>query len=195
MIGKSDLGKAVKLLVDLGMYEAMFGVKSKINNFDKFKKANNVGEMAYMMFEEQPSELIIKLIEDNITNNKKHVSYAKVLNDYHNIDPTLSLGDRIYELSLLYKENKDALLNSSYINSKDRAVAKLFDSGQLLKDEKGVALDGHAIGEIIDKAGGSKIKTSEAKKFAQKAIYNSEIVNKPEVIKSFLENNLDSWLY
>tara|TARA_R110000868_G_scaffold105774_9_gene290434 strand:- start:8218 stop:9591 length:1374 start_codon:yes stop_codon:yes gene_type:complete len=197
MIGKSDLGKAVKLLVDLGMYEAIFGVKSKINNFDKFKKANNVGEMGYMMFEEQPSELIIPLIEDNITNNKEYVSYAEVLNSYQKLlDSNLSLGDKIYELSLLYNKNKNALLESSYINKEDLNIAKLFDSGRLPIDKKGVNLKGGEIVDIIKNSDGKELKRSigNAQELALKAIYNGEIINKPDSIRSLLFDKAEEWM-
>ena len=197
MIGKSDLGKAVKLLVDLGMYEAIFGVKSKINNFDKFKKANNVGEMGYMMFEEQPSELIIPLIEDNITNNKEYVSYAEVLNSYQKLlDSNLSLGDKIYELSLLYNKNKNALLESSYINKEDVNISKLFDSGRLPIDKKGVSLKGGEIVDIIKNSGGKEFKRSigNAQELALKAIYNGEIINKPDSIRSLLFDKAEEWM-
>jgi tRNA nucleotidyltransferase (CCA-adding enzyme) len=197
MIGKSDLGKAVKLLVDLGMYEAIFGVKSKINNFDKFKKANNVGEMGYMMFEEQPSELIIPLIEDNITNNKEYVSYAEVLNSYQKLlYSNLSLGDKIYELSLLYNKNKNALLESSYINKEDVNIAKLFDSGRLPIDKKGVNLKGGEIVDIIKNSDGKEFKRSigNAQELALKAIYNGEIINKPDSIRSLLFDKAEEWM-
>ncbi len=197
MIGKSDLGKAVKLLVDLGMYQAMFGVKSKINNFDKFKKAKNVGEMGYMMFEEQPSELIIPLIRDNITNNNYYISYAEVLNSYQNIlDSNLSIGDKIYELSLLYNKNKNALLESSYINTEDVDIVKLFDSGRLPIDKKGVNLKGGEIVDVIKSSGGMEFKRSigNAQEFAQKAIYNGEITNDPNSIKGLLFDKAEEWM-
>jgi len=197
MIGKSDLGKAVKLLVDLGMYEAIFGVESKIKDFEKFKKANNVGEMGYMMFEEQPRELIVPLIRDNITNSNYYLSYAEVLNLYQNlINSNLSDEDKIFELSLLYNKNKDALLESSYINKEDVEIAKLFDSGRLPVDKKGVNLKGGEIVDVIKDSGGREFKKSigNAQEFARKAIYSGEIKNEPNSIKDFLFDKAEYWM-
>ena len=150
-----------------------------------------------MMFEEQPSELIIPLIEDNITNNKEYVSYAEVLNSYQKLlDSNLSLGDKIYELSLLYNKNKNALLESSYINKEDVNIAKLFDSGRLPIDKKGVNLKGGEIVDIIKNSDGKEFKRSigNAQELALKAIYNGEIINKPDSIRSLLFDKAEEWM-
>lgn len=207
MIGKSDLGRAVKILVDLGMYEAIFGIKPKINDYDKFKDARNVAEFAYMMFENEPKESIVNLVKKNITNSKDIISYIQALILYKDKvqNKEISELDRVNILSKLYKLSKDALLNSDFIDIKDRDVINKINSGSIPKDENDLAFKGEEFlnyvknkiidefEEFINKRDG--VKMGKAKKAALQAIYAEEIKNNPQEIKEFLENNPDSWLY
>ena len=207
MIGKSDLGRAIKLLVELGMYEAIFGIKSKINDYDKFKDARNVAEFAYMMFEDEPKESIVNLVKNNITNNKDIISYIQAIIFYKDKIKNKDISDleRVDNLSKLYKLSKDAMLNSDLINDEDKIIVKKLDSGLIPKDENSLAFKGQEyvnfitrkvlehFGDFINKRDG--VKMGKAKKAALKAIYAENIGNDANEIKDFLENNLDEWLY
>ena len=207
MIGKSDLGRAIKILVDLGMYEAIFGIKPKINDYDKFKDARNVAEFAYMMFENEPKESIINLVKKNITNSKDIISYIQALILYKDKVENKEISElyKVNILSKLYKLSKDALLNSDFINSKDRDVVNKINSGIIPKDENDLAFKGEEFlnyikNKIIDEFENfvnkrDGVKMGKAKKAALQAIYAEEIKNNPQEIKEFLDNNPDSWLY
>lgn len=207
MIGKSDLGKAVKLLVDLGMYKAIFGINSKIKDYDKFKDAKNVAEFAYMMFENEPKETIVNLVQKNITNNKDTIAYIQALILYLDKvkDREISDYDRVNYLSKFYKLSGDAMLNSDFVKEEDRQIVHKLHSGSIPKDENGLSFKGQEFvnyitrkvvdhfGDYINKRDG--IKMGKAKKLALQAIYANKIQNNNSEIKEFLENNLDSWLY
>lgn len=201
MIGKADLGRAVKMLIDFGMYESMFGIVPKISDYSKFDKAHNVGEFAYMMFENEPNENIIPLIINNITNSKYDVSYANVLNSYSQIkDAQMTPGDRIAALASLYNKNKDAMLESSYITLEDSNLIRMIESGELPKDKKGVNIDGGEIINVITQIKGEFNKRADgqnigrAQEFALQSIYKGELSNDSESIKKFLIDNADEWL-
>ena len=120
-----------------------------------------------------------------------------MLNLYQNLlNSNLSDEDKIFELSLLYNKNKDALLESSYINKEDVEIAKLFDSGRLPVDKKGVNLKGGEIVDVIKDSGGREFKKSigNAQEFARKAIYSGEIKNEPNSIKDFLFDKAEYWM-
>jgi len=207
MIGKSDLGKAVKLLVELGMYKSIFGINSKIKDYDKFKDAKNVAEFAYMMFENEPKESIVNLVQKNITNNKDTIAYIQALILYIDKikDREISDYDRVNYLSKFYKLSGDAMLNSDFIREEDRQIVNKLHSGSIPKDENGLSFKGQEFvnyitrkvvdhfGDYINKRDG--IKMGKAKKSALQAIYADKIQNNNSEIKDFLENNLDSWLY
>lgn len=207
MIGKSDLGRAVKILVDLGMYKAIFGINSKIKDYDKFKDAKNVAEFAYMLFENEPKETIVNLAQKNITNNKDTIAYIQALILYLDKikDREISDYDRVNYLSKFYKLSGDAMLNSDFVKEGDRQIVNKLHSGSIPKDENGLSFKGQEFvnyitrkvidhfGDYIKKRDG--IKMGKAKKSALQAIYANKIQNNNSEIKDFLENNLDSWLY
>jgi len=207
MIGKSDLGRAVKILVDLGMYKAIFGINSKIKDYDKFKDAKNVAEFAYMLFENEPKETIVNLAQKNITNNKDTIAYIQALILYLDKikDREISDYDRVNYLSKFYKLSGDAMLNSDFVKEGDRQIVNKLHSGSIPKDENGLSFKGQEFvnyitrkvidhfGDYINKRDG--IKMGKAKKSALQAIYANKIQNNNSEIKDFLENNLDSWLY
>ena len=201
MIGKADLSRAVKLLVDLGMYKYIFGIEPKINDYGKFANAHNVGEFAYMMFENEPVQSIVPLIEKNITNSKYDLSYAQVLVDYSQLIllSQLSPGERINELSKLYSKNRNTMIESSYIYPEDAKIVAMLESGELPKTKKDIALKGGDIIDIITQEKGD-IKKSDrasigiAQEEALQAIYKGEISNDEESIKNFLISNKDLWL-
>ena len=209
MIGKSDLGKAVKLLVELGMYKSIFGINSKIKDYDKFKDAKNVAEFAYMMFENEPKESIVNLVQKNITNNKDTIAYIQALILYIDKikDREISDYDRVNYLSKFYKLSGDAMLNSDFIREEDRQIVNKLHSGSIPKDENGLSFKGQEFvnyitrkvvdhfGDIGDIKETDGIKMGKAKKSALQAIYADKIQNNNSEIKDFLENNLDSWLY
>lgn len=207
MIGKSDLGRAVKILVDLGMYKAIFGINSKIKDYDKFKDAKNVAEFAYMLFENEPKETIVNLAQKNITNNKDTIAYIQALILYLDKikDREISDYDRVNYLSKFYKLSGDAMLNSDFVKEGDRQIVNKLHSGSIPKDENGLSFKGQEFvnyitrkvidhfGDYIKKRDG--IKMGKAKKSALQSIYANKIQNNNSEIKDFLENNLDSWLY
>jgi hypothetical protein len=206
MIGKADLGKAVKQLVDLGMYEAIFGVKPKISDFSKFAKAKNLAEFAFMMFEGQPLNMIPQLVRNNITNNKDVGKYIDELIKYlSNVKgKSLGKGERLFELSKLYKKSPAMLLVSTYVDEADRDVANQFASGELPKDEDSTALKGGEFKDFMDEIiinkfgstsqGPDGKRMGKAKRLTLQAIYAEQIPNEVNAIKQFLLNNQESWL-
>ena len=161
MIGKTDLSRAVKLMVDLGMYRAIFGIDSKINDFTKFQHARSVGEMAYMMFDQEPVGSIIELIRRNITNSADNLSVVSALIDYNEKVKSKNLDNinRVITLANIYNKGMnpidrtgpgvDVLLNSFYIEPQDREIAEKFASGQLPVGPNDVALKGDEIISFI----------------------------------------------
>jgi tRNA nucleotidyltransferase/poly(A) polymerase len=205
MIGKSDLGRAVKALVDFGMYEPIFGITPKIDNYSKFDKAHNVGEFAFMMFENEPLNSIVKLIRDNITNDSYNLSYADALAKYKDIsDIGLNKLSKINALASLYKISRDAMMESSYISEDDRRIIRKFDSGELPKGESDIEFRGDeykgfiidtikdSLGEFIPKRDGAKM--GRAKQQALQAIYSGDINNDKKSVELFLKNNKDQWI-
>ena len=205
MIGKSDLGRAVKMLVDFGMYEPIFGIVPKIDDYSKFDRAHNVGEFAFMMFENEPLNSIVKLIRDNITNDSYNLSYADALVKYKDVsDMKLNKISQINALASLYKISRDAMMESSYVSEVDRNIIRKFDSGELPRGESDVEFKGdeyknfiidtvkNNLGEFIPRRDG--VKMGKAKQQALQAIYAGEIKNDKNSIESFLVDNLGQWI-
>jgi hypothetical protein len=196
MIGKSDLGRAVKALVDFGMYEPIFGIRPKISDYSKFDKANSIGEFAYMMFENEPPEAIVNLVNKNITNDKSILNYVKAIVEYNRIAAGSPRGVvakeipsniTIGQLAGLYKLSSDAMTKSSYIENVDRNIIDKFVSGVLPKSEDEIELKGdefkNFIIDLITKVEGDfnikrdGVKMGRAKKMVVDAIYNEQIPN------------------
>lgn len=203
MIGKSDLGRAVKTLVDFGMYKPMFGIDPSITDYSKFDQAKSIGDFAYMMFENEPWHLVRMLVQQNITNNGHTLSYVDVLARYNNSDDISDPVERLNFLSMLYKMNKDALLESPYISKDDRAIALKFKKGELPANENELALKKEDFkdfivdliaqkeGQFVPKRDG--VKMGKAKKAALQAIYKGDINNDASEIKNFLINS-EEWM-
>ena len=206
MIGKSDLGRAVKLLVELGLYKAIFGIEPNFNDFNKFDKTTSVGEFSYMLFETEPSKNILPLITKNITNTVSDLKYVEALIKYVNQikDKNLDLITKINALSGIYNLSSDMLLNSSYIDGSDKEISRKFESGILPKsandinfkgdDFKRFVIDsieatGRNFNEKMDMA-----KMGKAKQVSIQAIYNNIIPNEKEAIKNYLIKNIELWL-
>lgn len=205
MIGKADLGKSVKMLVDFGMYSAIFGIQPKINNYNKFDQAHNVGEFAFMMFDTEPLNAIIPLIEKNITNDNYYINYAKALVEYFKgKDSAKSQIEKALLVAKLYKISKDALLESSYIEEDFKKIANKFEAGALPKDDhdlsfKGDEFKNFIINTIVEKKGEFNpkkdgIKMGNAKNLVLVSIYEEKVKNEKEAIKNFLLANLDKWM-
>lgn len=206
MIGKSDLAKAVKLLVDLGMYKAIFGIEPKINDYKKFDKANSVAEFSYMLFDQESPEIILKLVVDNITNSIDDVAYIDAVNSYvKNIkEKKLDFVDEINKMAEIYKKSPDAVLNSSYIDKNHREIGLKFQSGLLPKGEHDVAFRGDEFKDfvvnLIIKSNGEfnpridGVKLGKAKKSAIQAIYKGGLVNRENDIKQFLVKSASEWM-
>jgi tRNA nucleotidyltransferase/poly(A) polymerase len=206
MIGKADLGKAVKLLIDLGMYDAIFGVPSKITDFTKFDKAKNLGEFAFMLFEEQPLETITNLVLNNITNEDAILNYVNSIIEYiKNVKgKNLNKGARINALAKIFKVSSKMLLESTYVDEEDRVIANKFVSGELPKGDHDVALKGGEFQQFI--AGMVEAKFNRkfikadgrymgmAKKLALQAVYDEIIPNDEGSIRQYLETNVNKWL-
>jgi tRNA nucleotidyltransferase/poly(A) polymerase len=206
MIGKADLVRAVKMLVDFGMYKAIFGIESKLVDYSKFSKAKNVGEFAYMMFENEPMNTIVSLIRDNITNDSYNLSFADALVKYRSlpdsrVQPEL---DRINQLASLYRLSPDAMTESSYIDDGDKKITLKFKSGELPKNDNDLAFKGDEFKQfIIDKVtenfGGfdpkrDGVKMGRAKLVALQGIYAGMIRNNANEIKELLEKRKEEWL-
>lgn len=213
MIGKSDLGRAVKALVDFGMYEPIFGVKPKISDYSNFDKAKSIGEFAYMMFENEPADTIVSLVNNNITNDNSILNYVKALVEYNKIASGNPRGVVIKEmpsnitigqLANLYKLSPEAMTNSNYIEKIDRDIIDKFVSGSLPKGENEIDLKGDEFKDFVvdlitQREGGfiikrDGVKMGRAKKMVVDAIYNEQVPNESGVIKNFLIDNSDKWM-
>jgi tRNA nucleotidyltransferase/poly(A) polymerase len=206
MIGKSDLGRAVKLLVDLGLYQAMFKVEPHITDFKKFDKASSVAEFSYMLFEHQPANKIIQLATENITNEIADIKYLEALIKYlanvkgKNLDKVAEIN----ALANIYNTSPAMLLNSSYVDHKDMEIAEKFATGAIPKSQNDIAFKGEEfknfIADTINATGAEfnerkdGAKMGKAKTLALQAVYGNVIPNQKEAIKQYLINNSDSWL-
>lgn len=206
MIGKADLAKAVKLLVDLGMFQNIFGVEPKIGDYAKFDSANSVAEFSYMLFDQESPENILNLAVSNITNSTDDIAYIDAVNNYRkNVKGNnLDFIDEINKMAEIYKKSPDAVMNSSYISPEHRAIGVKFQSGLLPKGEHDIAFKGNEFkdfvvdlitkvnGEFNPKNDGRKL--GQAKKSAIQAIYKGNLVNKENDIKQFLIHSADEWM-
>lgn len=206
MIGKPDLGRAVKLLVDLGLYKVMFKVEPHITNFNKFDKASSVAEFSYMLFEHQPTNNIIPLATENITNEAADIKYLESLIKYLTQvkGKTLDTLVRINALASIYNLSPQMLLNSSYVDEKDRETAEKFSTGTIPKSQNDIEFKGdefknfiidavNATGAEFDERKDSA-KMGKAKKMALHAIYNGTIHNQKEAIKKYLTDTMSAWM-
>lgn len=205
MIGKTDLGNAVKMLVDFGMYKSIFGVEPKIRDYKIFDKAHNVGEMAFMMFENESLDSIVPLIERNITNDNYILDYARALVELKkNQDSAKTKLDRNMLMARLYKISKDAMLDSVYVAPEFKAIAKNFESGALPKSDHDLAFKGdefknYILSKIIEAEGAfvpsrDGIKMGKAKNLVLLSIFSEILNNDKESIKNFLDANTDKWM-
>lgn len=206
MIGKPDLGRAVQLLVELGLYQAMFKVEPHITDFNKFDKASSVGEFSYMLFEYQPENKIVQLAFENITNEKSDINYIEALIKYlaKVKGAKLDIVARINVLAAIYNLSSDMILNSFYVDASDKEIAKKFESGALPKSQNDIAFKGDEFRNFIidtivgsgeefnDKKDGSKMGI--AKNLALQAVYSEIIPNKAESIKKYLLDNIGLWI-
>jgi tRNA nucleotidyltransferase/poly(A) polymerase len=205
MIGKSDLGRSVKLLIDFGLYGPMFGVKPKVGDTSKFDKVKNIGDFAYMMFDGQPLDSIVTLIEKNIANDNGILNYAKALTEYHKEAKLAKTNlDQVLLMARLYKISPSAMSNSIYIEPEFKNIIKKFETGILPKDDHGLALKGEDFknfivdtitqinGEFIPKSDG--IKMGKAKNLVLRNVFDERLKNDAQDIKSFLLNSIDKWM-
>lgn len=206
MIGKSDLGRAVKLLVELGLYKAMFGIESSITDFSNFDRAKNVAEFSYMLFENEPENTILSLITKNITKVGEDVKYITALIKYIGKlkGKEMDVVTEINELAIIYNISPDMLLNSYYVDNEHRKIANKFKDGILPKDSREINLKGEEFvsfivdiiarsGKVFDKKNDSK-KMGIAKNLVMQAVYGSIIPNDSEAIKKYLLDNLGLWM-
>ena len=204
MIGKADLSRAVKMLVDFGMYKSIFGVEPGFIDYGKFSKAHNVGEFSYMMFEGEPGYSIVPLINKNITNDTYNLSFADTLVKYRELGISKMDASRINQLASLYKISPDAMTESTYINPSDKEIALKFKSSELPKNENELEFKGDEFKNFIAEKSSEKfgnfdpkrdgIKMGIAKKIALQAIYAGLIENGKDSIRGFLENKKEEWL-
>lgn len=206
MIGKTDLGRAVKLLVDLGLYKAIFGIDSKIADYRAFDQAKNVAEFCYLLFQNEPLGDILPLSVKNITNSNYDIAYLEALIKYKGEleGKDLDFIQRINKLAEIYNKSNDFLLKSSFVNSEDKKIAEDFRSGIIPRGDHDVNLKGEEFknfiidtlkkekGEFVPKEDGRKMGI--AKNLTLQAIYRKEIDNTPQAIKTFLLNNLELWM-
>lgn len=205
MIGKTDLGSAVKILVDFGMYKSIFGVEPKIRDYRIFDKAHNVGEMAFMMFENEPLDSIVPLIERNITNDNYILDYVRALVEYKkNHELAKSKLDRNMLMARLYKISKDAMLDSVYVAPEFKNIAKNFESGALPKSDhelefKGEDFKKYVLNKVVEVEGSfvpgrDGVKMGKAKNLVLLSIFSEILNNDKESIRAFLDANTDRWM-
>lgn len=206
MIGKTDLAKAVKLLVDFGMFEHIFGVEPKIDDFKKFDEVKSVAEFSYMLFDQESPEKILQLAVDNITNATDDIAYIDAVNNYRkNVKgKNLDFIDEINRMAEIYKKSPNAVMGSSYISPEHREIGVKFNSGLLPKGEHDIAFKGAEFknfvvdlitdvnGEFNPRNDGRKL--GQAKKNAIQSIYKGDLVNRENDIKQFLANSADEWM-
>lgn len=206
MIGKSDLGRAVKLLVDLGLYKAIFDIDSKIADYRVFDQAKNVAEFCYLLFQNEPIGDILSLSVKNITNSNYDIAYLEALIKYKEEleGKDLDFVQRINKLAEIYNKSNDFLLKSSFVSSEDKKIAEDFRSGIIPRGDHDINLKGEEFknfiidtlkkekGEFVPKEDGRKMGI--AKNLTLQAIYRKEIDNTPQAIKTFLLNNLELWM-
>jgi len=216
MIGKADLSRAVKLMVELGMYKAIFGIDSKIDDFVKFQDAKSVGEMAYMMFDNEPPSSILNLIKNNITKDANNIAHAGALLNYiENVKTkNLDFTKRVNFLANIYLKGMNEvertgpgvniLLNSSYVEPQDKEIARKFSTGELPLGVKDIAFKGleflEFIKEIIINTDGDfnkkrdGIRIGAANKLIVNAIYSGKLNNDVDEIKKFMIDNAKQWM-
>lgn len=205
MIGKADLARAVKMLIDFGMYKSIFGIEPKIKDYSVFNKAHNVGEMAFMMFDNEPIDSIVPLIENNIASDNYILDYARALVEYRKGEKLAKTPmEKAMLMAKLYKVSKDAVLESLYIAPEFRDIAKKFESGALPKDDHDLAFKGeefkeYILNKIIDTEGQfipkrDGIKMGRAKSLILTSIFDGKVKNEKEAIRSFLNNNTGQWM-
>jgi len=201
MVGKSDMSRAVKLLVDLGLYESMFGVQPKFGDYNKFAHAKSVEDFSYMLFEGQDSNEIVSLVTNNITNAVAILNYVRAIVKY--VDEVKEAGldklNRTLALAAIYNLSPDMLTTSYYVNSNDKVVGGQFQRKELPAGNNDVEFKGDEFKNfVLDMLEKNQMtqdlsRIGKAKTFALRAIYNDEIGNNKEDIRNFLETNLD-WL-
>lgn len=206
MIGKSDLGRAVKLLVELGLYKAMFGIESSITNFEKFENAKSVAEFSYILFENEPKNIIIALVTNNITKVGEDIKYITALIKYISQLKGKKMDDvaKITELANIYNISSNMLLNSFYTDDEDREIANKFKNGTLPKDTHDIKFKGEEfVNFIVNKVEAKEgifdkktdfSKMGKAKNLIIKAVYGGIILNETEAIKKYLNDNLEFWI-
>lgn len=206
MIGKSDLGRAVKLLAELGLYKHMFGIDSVFTEYSKFDSVKNVADFSFMLFEHTSKEGIIKLIEDNITNNTGTLKHVLAIIYYiEKVEGCeLESFEKLVSLSYVYNMSSYMLLSSIFTDKEHIAIAQKFKTGEIPSNINDVMFKGEEfknfIVEMIQKSGGEfnqktdSFKMGIAKKMAMHAIYKNEILNEKEEIKNFLTLNSDKWI-
>jgi tRNA nucleotidyltransferase/poly(A) polymerase len=205
MIGKTDLGRAVNLIVDLGLYEAMFGIEPKIKNYNRFDLTKNVAEFCYLLFESESRNRTIQLTRDNVTTDNYMLAYLESMLRYNSelLNNNLEFVNRINRLAEIYKNSPDFLLQSFIVSDQDRNIGIDFRSGKMPKGEHDVNFKGEEFknfvistiknnkGDFVPKEDGKKM--GFAKNLALQAIYKREIGNDENSIKNFLLKNFENW--
>lgn len=201
MVGKSDMSRAVKLLVDLGLYESMFGVQPKFGDYNKFAHAKSVADFSYMLFEGQNSNDIVSLVTNNITNAVGILNYVRAIVKYVDEVKEASLDklNRTLALAAIYNLSPDMLTTSYYVSDSDKFVGSQFQRKELPAGNNDIEFKGDEFKSfVLDMLEKNEMtqdlsRIGKAKTLALRAIYNDEIGNNKEDVKSFLETNLD-WL-
>lgn len=205
MIGKADLGRAVKQLVDLGMYKPIFGVDSKISDFSIFNKADNLGEFAFMLFDGQPLATVKDLVSRNISNEIVILKYVEALVRYiHEVKyKNLKGGELVKAIANLFKLSPYMLSQSSYVEPNHRELASKMYHGEIPANESDIAFKGEEFQNFIidavkEKKGSFTNKDGRlmgiAKNLALEAIWNNLISNNANEIKQYLIDNQGKWL-
>jgi len=199
MIGKTDLGRAVKLLVDLGMFLPIFGTNYSGIPYNEFNKVKYVFEMGYLMLKDKSNAASLYL--QNIDNSKEGNKGIAALIDYDNEVRNRNLDSATFakKLSRIYKKSKLAF-QSAFMEDDAKIIGDKFTTGELPVDPSDINFNGNlAIPYVKEYAEEKEIKITNAwmgpqigkiKKAAVDAVYSGDIKNETSEIENFIKDNI-----
>lgn len=178
MIGKTDLGRAVRLLVELDMFGHIFGVSPKITNYSDFDKVTNVAELSFLLFQGyEPIHLMVKNISNSVEDRKmlEAILMAQEV-------ATSDWENRLL-VSQVFGKYPPAI-HSNFIPSKLRKYVDELKSGKYPMSIKDLEIDGNDLMELGFK--GKEIR--DVQELLLKKIYNDELNNQKQEIIDFLSD-------
>ena len=201
---KADLAKAVKMMVDNGIYYQLFGVDPVISDYTMFRGMQKFEDLLFGLVMGHPSskrlKLAAKLIATQEENEPKRSSaykYISTLSDYiDNVrDSNLSGGDRVAALAHIYNSSPDAAVNSVFIKGDDIEIMKNFmgDAPRIPSSEKTLAYpkgqETQPFFKSIADAKGIPFKGEDIgrnKRAAVEAVQRGQIPHTPEAVRNYI---------